>query len=86
MCYSQGKKKKAELKALDGPRGKEKVSGTLAIKGFQTIHGISQKHNSKENVSNYSDLPVGLEACNSVRSSHWQNEQPESQLQATRVI
>ena len=43
MYYSQGKKKKSEVKALHELRGKEKVLGTLTIKGFQTIVGVSQK-------------------------------------------
>lgn len=50
VYYSQGKKK-SEVKALHALRGKEKVSGTLAIKGSQTMHGVSRKLNSKQNIT-----------------------------------
>ena len=85
VYYSQGKKKKnPEVKALHELRGKEKVLGTLTIKGFQTIIGVSQKLNSKEN--NYSDLlPDSLETHNWL-SFHQQNKRLESELQATGVI
>lgn len=84
MYYSQGKKKNPEVKALHELRGKEKVLGTLTIKGFQTIIGVSQKLNSKEN--NYSDLlPDSLETHNWL-SFHQQNKRLESELQATGVI
>lgn len=76
MYYSRRKKKKIRSKALHELRGKEKVLGTLTIKGFQTIEGVSRKLNSKEN--KYSDLlPDSLEASISLWFFHWQNKRLE---------
>lgn len=83
-CIIHREKKKSEVKALHELWGKEKVLGTLTIKGFQTIVGVSQKLNSKEN--NYSDLLLDSLETHNWLSFHQQNKRLESELQATGVI
>lgn len=51
VYYSQGKKKNQKLRHFMRSGGKEKVSRTLASKGFQSMHSVSQKLNSKENIT-----------------------------------
>lgn len=76
----------AEVKALCELRGKGKVSGTLAIKGFRTIDGVSRKFNSKENISiQIFCLTVWRPATPRGLYTGKING-PESELQATQVM
>lgn len=85
MYYSQ-RGKKAEVKALYELRGKRKVSGALAIKGFQTTDSVSRKLNSKENISIEIFCLTVWRPATPCGLSTGKINGPESELQATQVM